>query len=230
MELLAAVARGLLSVNMPTDSIRPSEPAPAPALTPQGAQAGRRPGAIVTVRHGQPDVSRKVMLNATEYVAWWARYEETGLKPGQVPPPDLLDKVRNASVVLSSTRIRAVQTAEAMTEGRGFELDATLIEAPLPPPRWPTWLRLPPFLWGIIARFWWWFLNHHEGQESRAQAEARAQSVAARLAELARRGDVIVVAHGFFNTMIRRYLRRSGWSIVESEGGLSYWCSRRLER
>ena len=225
MERLASAA--LQSQNMSTDPTGPSQPAPAP---PDLAATAAVRGAIITGRHGKPNVSRKVMLNAAEYAAWWARYEETGLKPGQVPPPDLIDKVRAATVVLSSSRIRAVETARAVTEGRGFEIDSSLIEAPLPPPRWPSWLRLPPTVWGVIARFWWWFLNHHEGGESRKQAEARAQAVAARMAELARQGDVVIVAHGFFNTMIRRYLRRSGWSIVESEGGLSYWCRRRLVR
>ncbi|QUD90893.1 histidine phosphatase family protein [Phenylobacterium montanum] len=217
---------------MSTDPNGPSQPAPfQPDLAPPDvAQAKSAPGAIITVRHGRPNVSRKVMLNAAEYAAWWGRYEETGLKPGQVPPPSLMDIVRKAAVVLSSSRIRAVETAEALTEGRGFEIDDSLIEAPLPPPRWPSWLRLPPTVWGVIARFWWWFLNHHEGQESRKQAEARAQAVAARMTELARQGDVVIVAHGFFNTMIRRYLRRIGWTIVESEGGLSYWCRRRLVR
>ena len=224
MEQLAMAARGLQSVSMSTDAIRPSGPVSSPP------RAESRRGGIVTVRHGQPDVSRKVLLSAAEFAAWWSRYEETGLKPGQTPPPELLAKVRQAAVVLSSTRIRAIQTAVAVTEGRGFEIDERLIEAPLPPPRWPGWLRLPPFLWGIIARFWWWFFNHHEGQESRRQAEARAESVAASLADQAREGDVIVVAHGFFNAMIRRYLRRAGWKIVESEGGLNYWCRRRLER
>ncbi len=217
-------------MNMPTDSIRPADsPIDAPVPGPSGAPAGPYRGAIFTVRHGRPNLSRKVLLNAAEYIDWWARYEETGLKPGQDPPAVLLDMARGASVILSSPRIRAIETAQAVTQGRAFDIDPMLIEAPLPPPHWPRWLRLAPFLWGIIARFWWWFLNHHEGGESRAQAEARADVMAARLAEMAREGDVMVVAHGFFNTLIRRYLKKRGWKVVESQRGLTYWCSRRLE-
>lgn len=217
-------------MNMPTDSIRPDNASASPSgLEPAGGRATAHRGAITTVRHGRPNLSRKVLLNAAEYDAWWARYEVTGLKPGQAPPPALIETVRKAAVVLSSTRVRAVESATAAAEGRVFELDASLIEAPLPPPHWPSWLRLSPFIWGIIARFWWWYLNHHEGQESRRQAEARAEAVAERLAALSQQGDVVVFAHGFFNTLIRRYLRRQGWKIVESAGGLSYWCTRRLE-
>ncbi|MDR3509298.1 MAG: histidine phosphatase family protein [Caulobacteraceae bacterium] len=226
---------------MPTDTIRPDDLAAIPSKGPldpshpasghpasEGAAPGR--GVIFTVRHGQPDVNRKVRLSAAEYAAWWARYELTGLKAGQTPPPSLLAKVQDAAVVLSSTRIRAIETAQAVTQGKPFEIDPTLIEAPLPPPRWPDWLRLSPFLWGIIARFWWWYFNHHEGQESRAEAEARASAVADRLTALSLQGDVVVVAHGFFNTMVRRSLKTKGWKVVESHGGLNYWCSRRLER
>jgi broad specificity phosphatase PhoE len=218
-------------MNMPTDTIRPSDTETSPAA-PAVAGAWDRPrlGAILTVRHGQPNVSRKVRLNAAEYAAWWGQYELTGLKPGQTPPEGLKAKIRTASVILSSSRIRAVETAQALTEGRGFEIDSTLIEAPLPPPNWPAWLRLSPFIWGIVARFHWWYLNQAAGQENRAQAEARAERTALRLAELAKSGDVVVVAHGFFNTLIRRYLKKHGWKIIESEGGLGYWCSRRLER
>ena len=216
-------------MNMPTDSIRPSD---SIANSPAQAKASDapRPGAILTVRHGQPNLSRKVLLSAAEYAAWWARYEETGLKPGQTPPAALMDEARKAAVILVSTRIRAIETAEALTQGLGFEIDAALIEAPLPPPAWPDWLRLSPFIWGIVARFWWWYFNQHGDQESRAEAEARAAGVAARLVELSRAGDVMVVAHGFFNTLIRRSLKASGWKVVEKAGGLGYWCHRRLER
>ncbi|HEY2660605.1 MAG TPA: histidine phosphatase family protein [Caulobacteraceae bacterium] len=216
---------------MPTDSIRPLNPAAnLPVSNPAGAPARPHSGAIFTIRHGRPNLSRKVMLNAAEYAAWWARYEETGLKPGQTPPPALLDMASGAAVILCSPRIRAIETAQAITQERGFDIDPMLIEAPLPPPHWPDWLRLAPFLWGIIARFWWWYFNQHEGQESRAQAEARADAMAARLGEMALQGDVMVVAHGFFNTLIRRYLKKRGWKVVESQRGLTYWCSRRLER
>jgi broad specificity phosphatase PhoE len=105
-----------------------------------------------------------------------------------------------------------------------------LVEAPLPPPNWPPWVRLSPRLWGFFARFWWWFFDHHEGQESRAEAESRADRAAARLDELARGGqDVVVLAHGFFNMMMSQALRRRGWRQTVREG-YKYWSTRRFER
>jgi broad specificity phosphatase PhoE len=224
-------------VTVPIDAFRPDdEISPRPPLATVGAPAdpvGRngRTGAITLTRHGEPGLSRKVKLNAAQYVDWWARYEETGLLAGQTPPAGLVELVRKADVVMSSTRIRAIETARAVTGGRAFDMDPSLIEAPLPPPPWPDWLRLPPRHWGLIARIWWWFFNHHEpGQESCAEAKRRADDVAARLDAMARAGDdVVVLAHGFFNTMIGFSLKRLGWKLVDDQGW-RYWCARRFER
>ena len=48
------------------------------------------------------------------------------------------------------------------------------VEAPLPPPHWPHWLKLSPRIWGVVARFWWWVFNHHDQHETRREAQARA--------------------------------------------------------
>ena len=135
-----------------------------------------------------------------------------------------------AHVLISSTLPRAIESALALAPGRDFAREAVLIEAPLPPPRLPAMVRLSPKVWGFISRFWWWFFNHHGQEESRAQAEERADQAAGLVADLARDGqDVLVVAHGFFNTMIGVALKRQGWRCTEDQG-FHYWCARRFER
>jgi broad specificity phosphatase PhoE len=194
------------------------------------AHANGALGAIVLARHGEPSLSRDVKLNAAEYAAWWARYEVLGLLPGQVAPEPLTAFAAGAGVVICSTRVRAIESAKVVCGQRVFDVDERLIEAPLPPPNWPDWLRLPPRYWGVIARTWWWFFDHHMGQETRAQADLRADQAADRLIELAgSNGDVLVVAHGFFNAMIGRALRRRGWKLVEDQG-YRYWSTKRFEQ
>jgi broad specificity phosphatase PhoE len=184
---------------------------------------------VILVRHGEPALSRKVRLSAAGYRDWWARYEVGGLKAGQTPPDALLKTAAQARVVFASTRRRSVETTAALTRGRAFTEDPLFIEAPLPPPPWPGWITLPPRIWGVLARFWWWFFNHHEGQETRAEATARAAEAADRLIALAERGqDVLVVAHGFFNTMVGVALRRRGWRCTDDQG-FRYWSARRFE-
>jgi hypothetical protein len=190
----------------------------------------RRPGAIVLARHGEPALSRKVKLSARQYRDFWAQYEVLGILPGQTPPAALAKAVETAGALLSSTRLRSIESATALAPKRKFVQHEVLIEAPLPPPSWPDWIRLSPRIWGFLARFWWWFFNHHEGQETRMAAEIRAQEAADLLIGYADRGeDVVVLAHGFFNYMIGRALRRRGWKLTASEG-YKYWSTRRFER
>ena len=109
-------------------------------------------------------------------------------------------------------------------------VDALFIEAPLPPPKLPEWFRLPPKYWGVVARFWWHVFNHHDGQETRLQAEARAEQAAQALIARAATGqDVLVFAHGYFNHMVGGRLKVDGWRLVHDQG-FKYWSQRRYEK
>jgi broad specificity phosphatase PhoE len=113
--------------------------------------------------------------------------------------------------MIASTRRRSIETATAVADGKAFATDPLFIEAPLPPPPWPRWIKMSPKHWGFFARFWWWFFDNHAGQESRAQAELRADQAADLLIDLSKNGqDVLLVAHGFFNTMIGLSLQKRG--------------------
>jgi broad specificity phosphatase PhoE len=193
------------------------------------ARAAERPGAVILARHGQPALSRRRMLCAAEYREWWADYEMGGLAEGQAAPEALQQAAERAGFIVASTRLRSVETARMLACGRTIAEDALFIEAPLPPPHWPAWLKLSPRIWGFVSRLWWWFFNHHDNQETRRQAEARADEAARQLIALAAGGqDVLLVAHGFFNAMIGRALARLGWRCVQ-DGGFRYWSARRFE-
>ncbi len=136
----------------------------------------------------------------------------------------------DCGTLVTSTRLRAIQSAQTVLGDKPFDRYELLIEAPLPPPRFPVWVRLSPKIWGFVARVWWWYLNFHDGQESRAEAEVRADEAAELLVGFAANGQtVVVIAHGFFNHLIGRSLRRQGWKLAESEG-YKYWSMRRFER
>ncbi len=204
--------------------------AEVPAASSPKSSGKPRAGSIVLARHGEPALSRKVRLNAQQYREFWATYEVLGLLPGQSPPKTLMAFVERCGSLVASTRLRSIESAEKLAHGRAFARDPLLVEAPLPPPNLPAWIRLSPSVWGFLARVWWWFFNHHEGQETRRQAEVRAGEAAAMLERLAGQGEeVVVLAHGFFNYMIGRALKRRGWKLVHSEGW-KYWSMRRFER
>ena len=184
---------------------------------------------MILARHAKPALSRQIRLSAAGYRDWWAAYEAGGIKAGQSVPDALLATAGRAGHLICSTRLRSRESAAALARGRAVMEDALFIEAPLPPPALPAWIRLSPPVWGFTARFWWWFFDHHHGEETRAQARARAAEAAGRLIDLAAGGDdVLVVAHGFFNGMVGGALKRRGWRCTLDEG-FRYWSARRFE-
>jgi len=205
-------------------------PAQRAAGVPESAVVAARCGAIILSRHGEPALSRKILLTAQGYRDWWARYEEGGLLEGQVPPECLVKTAAEVGTIYSSTRQRARETAAAVSGGREVTADVLFIEAPLPPPSLPNWFKLSPRWWGVVARFWWWFFNHHEGQETKAQAQDRAARAADVLEAKACQGEsVLVLAHGFFNGMVGVELAKRGWRCVRDRG-FKYWSARHFEK
>jgi broad specificity phosphatase PhoE len=183
------------------------------------------PGYITIARHGEPDANRRERLGWQAYEDWWAGYDLSGLKGGQTPPESLVREVEGARLLFASTLRRAIETAEAASGGREFDINSIFVEAPLPPPRMPG--RFPARTWGVFARCSWW-LGMSRGRESRVQAERRAEQAADILIEAAQTGPVVLFAHGWFNRMLRPVLRRRGWQCVR-DGGDNYWSWRRYE-
>ncbi|WP_333611618.1 histidine phosphatase family protein [Brevundimonas bullata] len=204
--------------------------ASTPSEAPSAAQATPALGAIILARHGEPALSRKCLITSDEYRDWWGRYEVGGLRAGQTPPQTLLSAAEGAGAIYASSRLRAQETARAVARDREVLVDALFIEAPLPPPHFPSWIKLSPRYWGVISRFWWHVFNHHEGQETRAEAEVRADQAARILIARASEGqDVLVLAHGYFNHMVGQKLKFHGWHLAENQG-FKYWSQRRFEK
>lgn len=204
-------------------------PASESALDQPPVASSGRPGAITLTRHGKPALSRKCLLTAQGYGHWWAEYERLGLFPGQSAPAALADAAQRADLLISSIRPRARESAALAAPGRDVRVDPLFIEAALPPPPVPEWIKLSPRFWGVVSRFWWHVFNHHGGQETRAQAEIRAGQAADLLIDAATGGrDVVVFAHGYFNHMVGVCLKARGWRLAENQG-FKYWSQRRFE-
>ncbi|MET0183522.1 MAG: histidine phosphatase family protein [Caulobacterales bacterium] len=186
-----------------------------------------RPGAIVLARHGRPKGDRRIRLDWRGYEEWWAEYDRAGLVADQFPPENLTEAARDATQIFASPLPRALETAQALAAGRPVTIDPIFIEAPMPPP--PVWGKRTPRAWGVWARVAWW-LGRSAGQESRKEAEQRAEAAVATLTARALRGETVVLcAHGWFNRMMRPVLKRQGWAEVEDHGD-KYWSYRRYER
>ncbi|MEM9570830.1 MAG: histidine phosphatase family protein [Pseudomonadota bacterium] len=179
-------------------------------------------------RHGRPALDRSAgpKLSWQEYRAWWESYEAGSLAKDQSPPQKLIDTVKGVDLVLSSVRPRAIETAEWATEGRTPTPNEVFNEAPLPPPRFKSRKYLPK-TWNILARTFW-LRGHALDGESVTQARGRAAEAAKVLHDAAAGQSVYLAAHGWFNRMLRRPLKRLGWVCVY-DGGDKYWSYRVYE-
>ncbi|MEM8616554.1 MAG: histidine phosphatase family protein [Pseudomonadota bacterium] len=194
----------------------------------QHKQAGPKRGPIIISRHGRPALNRALgpKLTWQEYCDWWARYEAGSLAPDQEVPEKLKTTIADVDRVWSSMRPRAIETARRATDGREPEQDPLYNEAPLPPPRLKN-RRYLPKTWNILARMAW-LRGHSLDGESVDEARDRARAAALRLHEASEGQSIYLAAHGWFNRMLRRPLRRLGWVCVR-DGGDKYWSFRIYE-
>lgn len=197
-------------------------------MTAGRASSTAKRGAISIARHGRPalDRTKGPRLGWQAYIDWWAAYEAGGLEEGQKAPEPLKNAVSNADIFLTSGRLRAKQTMLLAAPGRQSAENTVFNEAPLPPPRL-NWLKMLPKRWNVLARIVW-LAGHSLDGENVHEARQRAKDAAVVLHERAMEGEVFLAAHGWFNRMIRKELRRLGWRCTRN-GGDSYWAWRRYE-
>lgn len=186
-----------------------------------------RPATIIIARHGRPALDRAAgpKLSWEEYVDWWARYEAGSLADGQTAPEGLIDAVRDADILLTSVRPRSQETMASARPDATAESLPLFNEAPLPPPRWSS-ARFLPKRWNVFARIAWLFGHTLDGAESVEQSWDRAAEAAKHLHERAESGKVFLAAHGWFNRMLRKELKKLGWRVVHDEGD-RYWGYRK---
>ena len=194
---------------MPQKSIPSAPPNPA------------RDARIILIRHGQPDIALRPRASHREFSAYIDAYEAAGLDPASLPPREIADLVRELNFVFTSGLPRAHQSARALAPHAELMVDPLFVEAPLASPRIPL-IRMRVPKWAVVARLLW-HAGYHPGIENYAAARARAgQAADILISKVAQGGAVALVAHGYFNAMIGRQLRRRGFQRSGSHR-VHYW-------
>jgi broad specificity phosphatase PhoE len=180
------------------------------------------PGArIILIRHGQPAIALRPRAGHREFGAYIDAYEAAGLDPASLPPREIADLVRELSFVFTSGRPRAHESARVLAPRAELVVDPLFAEAPLASPRIPL-IRMRVQKWAVVARLLW-HAGYHPEIETYARARARAGRAADILsAKVMDGGAVALVAHGYFNAMIGRQLRRRGW-LRSGSHRVHYW-------
>jgi broad specificity phosphatase PhoE len=197
----------------------PQEPLIKPD-TPQRARAGGRER-IVLIRHGQPRIELAPRTSHAGFRTYIDAYEDAGLDPESLPPNELTDLVKELSEVFTSARPRASESAAALAPHAELIVDPLFAEAPLAAPKIPL-LKMTVQKWAVVARVLW-HAGFNPGIEGYARSRKRARDAANILmTRAAKDGASALVAHGYFNFLIGRELKRRGF---KQTGGhrARYW-------
>lgn len=172
---------------------------------------------ITIIRHGKPiQSSERRFLNGIEFEKWVKNYDRSGIHPEHKPGPDILERVKNAEMLYSSTLPRSWQSAQAIDDEKVVLMDPLFREAETPAIPMKI-LKLSPVMWWIVVRILW-FLGYTKNAESLSQTRHRAKKAVRLLTSAASQAThVVLVGHAFFNTFIEKELKREGWIRVASK-------------
>lgn len=190
---------------MPTESPAPKPPAKR----------------ILLIRHGQPRIALSPRTGHRGFAGYIDAYEAAGLDPVSLPPDELRDLAKELDAVFTSGRARSHESAARLAPHAELIADPLFAEAPLAAPPVPLLkMRVPK--WAVVSRILWHAGFHPEIEPPRA-ARARARAAAGILAaRAAAAGSAALVAHGYFNWMIGRELKRQGFRRTGSHQA-RYW-------
>ncbi len=176
---------------------------------------------IILIRHGQPHIELRPRTGHMGFADYVGAYEESGLAPSDLPPQELRDLVKELDHVFTSDRPRSRQSAAALAPHARLIADPLFTEAPLAAPRVPL-LRMAVPKWAVVSRILW-HAGFAPGIENARQAARRADRAADILVARAQEvGTAVLVAHGYFNWMIGRRLKRRGF-VRTGRHQARYW-------
>jgi broad specificity phosphatase PhoE len=180
----------------------------------QSKRAVKRPR-IILVRHGKPAIETSPRTSHHGFRRYIDDYEEAGLDPASAPPDELRDLVNGLEAVFTSGSPRSDESARTLLPEADLIADPLFAEAPLAAPRIPL-VKMKVPKWAVMARLMW-HAGYHPEIENYRRAKHRANEAAEILMSRAQsNGAVVLVAHGYFNAMIGRVLRKRGFRRLGS--------------
>jgi broad specificity phosphatase PhoE len=174
------------------------------------ARAPSAPARVILIRHGRPNIPTNPRTSHREFRRYIDDYEEAGLDPDSFPPEELQDLLGEVDAVFTSERKRSVDSARALAPHAELIADPLFEEAPLASPPIPL-LRMKVPKWAVVARILWHAGYHPEIENYRKAKHRAAQACDILIRRAHKEGAAALVAHGYFNFLIGRELRRRGF-------------------
>ncbi|MGB0522654.1 MAG: histidine phosphatase family protein [Flammeovirgaceae bacterium] len=172
---------------------------------------------IMLIRHGVPKISRKGWFKRKEAQQFIKDYDSVGVYPLAHQPVRLVKG--ELDTIYTSNLNRAIHTAQLsfgdqityVEDPQFAEFERKIIAFPN--------MKMPLGFWLVNSRLLWVLGLNDKGIENFKSAKKRARNGANFLAtQAARDGKVVLVAHGFLNKYLRKYLAKQGWHTVKNGG------------
>ncbi|WP_129690272.1 phosphoglycerate mutase family protein [Gottfriedia acidiceleris] len=168
---------------------------------------------ISLIRHGKSLWTEDKPITSKEFKNWIQKYDENGVSEEKTYPSETLKIVANTKVIITSDLIRTIKSAEFLNPyDISSKADPLFRETELPTPFTNLFgLRLKPSFWAVILRCLW-FCGYSSNCESLNDAKIRAEKASRLLIKYAQEHtDIVLVGHGFFNILIAKELKKTGW-------------------
>ena len=173
---------------------------------------------IILLRHGEPKIKLKGIVNAQEFKQLIEEYAQAGIV---YLPPEKFNKQFKSHYVVCSHLERSLQSAHFLNLKKINLIDDLFAESSLPHFD-KSKIRLPIIVWLVSLRIMWLFGFSHNG-ESFVDAKMRAIAAANKLIVLARdHNKLILIGHGLMNRLIARQLKINKWHGPSSPGN-KFW-------
>ena len=172
---------------------------------------------IIIIRHGEPAMNKKGWKNRQEAIRYTEMYDSVGIYDIEQKPICL--RVQDIDTIFTSQLPRAIDTYEKTFENSIPKRSMNLFnEFERKVIKFPN-IKLPRQFWTVTTRIVWMMGFNHKGIESFSNAKKRASDAANYLDNNAKiHGKTVLFAHGFLNRYIKRYLKKSGYKVIDMEG------------
>ena len=181
---------------------------------------------ISLIRHGKSQLTENDKITFAEFKNWIEKYDFNGVFEESIYPVVTVEKVAAAKVVVTSDLKRSVVSARLLNPKTKLISDPIFRETELPVN--PTILykvKLKPNTWAVILRLLW-FSGYSHKCESLSDAKLRSKKAALQLIDYANEHkSIVLVGHGFFNMLIAKELKKSGWKGKRKAGAKHWNCT-----
>ncbi|WP_183041073.1 histidine phosphatase family protein [Salipaludibacillus neizhouensis] len=167
---------------------------------------------ISFIRHGKSQLSENDKITCFEFRKWVEKYDCHGVFKESIFPYETLVKAKTANIIITSELNRSVESAMLLNSKVKTISDSLFRETELPARSMKIFnIKLKPNSWALILRLLW-LCGYSNECESLKSAKLRAENGSQQLIDYAKKyGSVVLVGHGFLNTLIAIELRKKGW-------------------